>query len=190
MRGRFTGLALALLLIAASPLAGLAEADEEQYFREITAIIAAADTHLDGISDAISNCLQNFLICTTNPSPFIAQLNVSRNGLITLRETAVALEVPDRYRTIHDLVTQGLTDIIEGIALYIEGLEEGSTQKLDGGGDLTSTGTQELQLAVDLLAQTPPTSPLQQLLIILIIVIGSSLVVSIVLLVWWYRRTK
>lgn len=182
---------LLLILSLSGPIVGTAQAqDEEQYFRDIASLIAAAEVHLGEATEAILTCAASLVQCTTNPVPILVRLNASRNGLDGIRATVLGLAVPARYRTAHGLVAQGLNDSIAGIDLYVEGILSQSDTGILTGADLFSAGIGELAEAERLLAQSPPASPLLEILTILIVALGASVAVSVGLILWWVRRMR
>ncbi|MFQ6012923.1 MAG: hypothetical protein ACE5LS_04695 [Thermoplasmata archaeon] len=191
---RRRAIALLFLLLALTvqgPFVGGAQAqDEEQYFRDIGFLIEAAEVHLKEASDAILTCAGDLVQCTTDPMPIVVRLNASRDGLSAIRSTVLVLVVPERYRAANGLVAQGLNDTITGIGLYADGVRDPSEATLLAGSDLFSVGLGEIDLAKQLLAQSPPASPLVQLLMVLIVALAASVAVSVGLILWWYRRVR
>ncbi|MEE9592582.1 MAG: hypothetical protein V3W28_03260 [Thermoplasmata archaeon] len=182
---------LLLGLVISGLIVGPAQAqDEEQYFRDMGSLIAAAEVHLGEAAEAILTCAASLAQCIANPTSITTKLNASRDGLDGLRSTVLALTVPDRYRAAHDLIAQGLNDSIAGIDLFVEGILTPSDTKILAGADLFSDGLSKIAEGERLLAQSPPTSPLVELLIIVVVALGASVTVSVVLILWWVRRMR
>jgi hypothetical protein len=164
--------------------------DEELYVAEIRDLIVAANLQLVEASDGLAQCLGGFSECISDPAPVVQQLEAARIGLADLRTNVSRLTVPDRYRSINELVAQALTDSIDGIALHMVGLQEASLEKFEAGSDLTALGREQLMEAVALLEVTPPRSPWADLLLVLLIAVPVALVSSLALLLWRYRRRR
>lgn len=180
----------ALLLVGALLLAvpGLGESADEVYDREIRSLLTVAILHLQGITDAISECAGNPSQCVEDPATVLERLNASVTGLAAVRASALDLAPSARYEVVHGLVLQGLNDSIRGGSLYSEGIEEGRLDKFSAGSDLVEIGQTELSLAVDLLNDLRPRSPLENVLLVVVIVLGASLGTAIAVILWWYRR--
>ncbi len=181
-------LLLAVLVSAPVSNGAKAQTDEERYVHEITIWLIEADRHLSEASRALTNCLANFSGCVTDPSPVVERLNASRNALVVVRAAVLSLTVPGRYRVVNDLVIQGLTHSINGTALHMEGLSEGSLAKFEAGSAFMSQGRDELREAANFLGAMPPRSLLEEVLVYLLGALAVSLAISTTLLVWWYRR--
>ena len=181
---------LLLAVLVSDPVSNGARAqtDEEQYVHEITIWLIEADRHLSEASRALTDCLANFSGCVTDPFPVVERLNASRSGLVRVRAAVLSLAVPGRYRVANDCVIRGLTHSINGTALHMEGLNEGSLAKFEAGSAFMSQGRNELQEAANLLRAMPPRSLLEEVLVYLLGAIAASLAISTTLLVWWYRR--
>ncbi len=190
-RRRFASLVLLSVLAVSGPVLGTAQAqDEEQYFRDIGSLIAAAEGHLGEATEAILTCAASLVQCAANPTPIVVKLNASRDGLNEIRSAVLGLEVPARYRAAHGLVAGGLNDSIAGIDLYVEGVLGPSATQIVAGADLFSMGLGEIAEGERLIAQSPPSSTLLELLTILVVALGASVAASLGLMFWWGRRMK
>lgn len=165
----------------------LGPTEEEVYFQEILSQIGAADTQLQEAAQAIFDCSANLSSCVDNPQPTVDRLNASRDGIVWIKVTVLSLSIPPRYNEINDLVADGLTDSIDGLDLYAQGLSERSGSKISAASDLLSMGEDKLEAAVRGLRERPPASNASLLLILLLGAVGASLAVTLIVSLWFFR---
>ena len=181
-------LLLVVLVSARTGESARAQSEEERYVHAIVTWLIEADGHLSEASSALTDCLANFSGCVNDRSRVVERLNASRNGLVAVRAAVLSLAVPGRYRAVNDFAIRGLTRTIDGTALHMEGLNEGSLETLQAGSALMSQGREDLREAAGLLTAMPPRSVLDEVLVYLVAAIAASVAVSVAFLVRWYRR--
>lgn len=137
-------LAAVASLLAPTPLVA---ASEQSYLDALTVQLEVAGQHFAEAAAAIRECNEEFFQCFSEPEEFAQRIDLAALGLSGVRDNLSRVAVPDGYTSIHDQLSRGFGQVVDGLSLYAAGLRESDPDRLDEAADLVEIGKGNIDAA-------------------------------------------